>query len=183
MFFFIQKPYIFTTMQLSLMDSLENEKNAQSLKLQNAIKEIPQIALTYRSGSPINALLKITCSKDCADALRSNWDADKIEFIEQFKILLLNRANRLLGIYEVSTGGITGTVVDIKLILSAALLSCASGIVLAHNHPSGNLQPSAADKLATKKIKEAAKLLDIEVLDHLILTAESFYSFADDGEL
>ncbi len=88
-----------------------------------------------------------------------------------------------MGIYEVSTGGISGTVVDIKLVLSAALLSCASGIILVHNHPSGNLQPSAADKVATKKMKEAARLVDVEILDHLILTSDGFYSFADNGEL
>lgn len=180
---FIHEPYIFTIMQLSLMDSLENGKYAQPENLQNASKGIPQIKLTYTTGSPINSFVKICSSKDCADALRESWDADKIEFIEQFKILLLNRGNRLLGIYEVSTGGITGTVVDIKLILSAALLSCASGIILAHNHPSGNLQPSAEDKIATKKIKEAARLMDIEVLDHLIITADGFYSFVDDGEI
>ena len=180
---FILQPYIFTIMQLSLKDSLENEKYAQPANLQNALKGIPQIKSSYRAGSPANSLAKICSSKDGADALRESWDSDKLEFVEQFKILLLNRANRVLGIYEVSTGGISGTVVDVKLVLSAALLTCASGIILAHNHPSGSLQPSAADKVATKKIREAASLLDIEVLDHLILTMDDFYSFADDGVL
>lgn len=165
------------------MDGLDNVKYAQPANTLDAFKDIPKIELSYKTGRPVNALLKITSSKDGADALRSNWDTNKIEFVEQFKILLLNRANRLLGIYEVSTGGIAGTVVDIKLVLSAALLSCASGIILVHNHPSGNLQPSAADKVATKKIKEAARLVDVEILDHLILTADDFYSFADNGEL
>lgn len=170
-------------MKLSLMNELENSKNEQLSNLQHTLKGIPIIELSYKVGNSVNAFSKITSSKDCADVLRESWDVGKIEFVEQFKILLLNRANRLLGIYEVSTGGITGTVVDVKLVLSAALLSCANGIILAHNHPSGNLQASAADKVVTRKMKEAAKLLDIEILDHIILTKESFYSFADDGEI
>ena len=96
----------------------------------------------------------------------------------------LNGANRLLGIYEVSKGGITSTVVDIRLILSVALKSAATGIILAHNHPSGNLQPSIQDKDITKKIQEASKLLDLTLFDHLIVISDSaYYSFADEGQL
>ncbi|WP_062546183.1 JAB domain-containing protein [Rufibacter tibetensis] len=103
--------------------------------------------------------------------------------MEQFKVLLLNRNNRVLGEYGVSTGGVSGTVVDIKLILAAALLCCASAIILGHNYPSGNTQPSTVDKAMTKRVREAAAQMDIAVLDHIILTVDTFYSFADDGEL
>ena len=102
---------------------------------------------------------------------------------EQFKILLLNRANKVLGIYEVSTGGMSGTVADPKLIFATALKACASSIILSHNHPSGNLKPSNADLQLTQKVKEGGKLLDIEVYDHIILTTEGYYSFADEGQL
>jgi len=153
------------------------------LDLTEILKGIPQIELSYRTGIPADSMFQITCPKDSVDVFRQNWDANKIEFIEQFKVLLVNRNNRVLGIFEVSTGGIASTVVDIRLILSAALLACASGIILAHNHPSGNLKPSQADKLATLKIKEAAKLIEIALLDHVILTKEGYFSFAEDGEL
>jgi len=170
-------------MQLSLIDILDSEKADQLTNLQKGMKGISQIELSYKTGKAFTEFPKVSCSQDCVDAFRESWDAGKIEFVEQFKILLLNRANRVLGIYELSTGGIAGTVADPKLVFSAALLACASGIILAHNHPSGNLEPSAADKALTKKMKEAGRLLDIEVLDHVILTAEGFYSFADSGEI
>ena len=88
-----------------------------------------------------------------------------------------------LGIYHLSKGGIAGTVVDPKIVFSVALKSAASSLILIHNHPSGNLQPSEADKTITKKLVDAAKLLDINVLDHLIISIESYYSFADEGLL
>ena len=99
---------------------------------------------------------------------------------EQVEIVLLNRANKVLGISEVSTGGFSGTVADPKVIFSIALKACASSIIL-HNHPSGNLKPSQADLNLTKKIKNGGELLDIAVLDHIILTADSYFSFADEG--
>ena len=95
--------------------------------------------------------------------------------------MLLNRANRVLGIIEISTGGISGTVADPKLVFTAALKSAASSIVLAHNHPSGNLSPSQADINLTRKLKSAGESLDIAVVDHIILTSESYFSFADEG--
>ncbi|QCR24634.1 hypothetical protein C1N53_21265 [Pontibacter sp. SGAir0037] len=97
--------------------------------------------------------------------------------------MLLNRANRVLGIYETSTGGVAGTVADPKLIFVTALKACSSSILLCHNHPSGNLTPSAADLQLTKKMKQGGELLDIVVLDHIILTSEGYYSMADKGVL
>ena len=102
---------------------------------------------------------------------------------EECFALFLNRNNRIFGSYKISSGGITGTVVDIRLILSIALKSLSTGLILAHNHPSGNLKPSNADVDKTQRLKEAAKIMDIKLLDHLIITTEGFYSFADDGEL
>jgi DNA repair protein RadC len=101
--------------------------------------------------------------------------------VEEFKILLLNRAGRVIGCYEVSFGGFAGTVADPKVIFAVALKSCASSIVLAHNHPSGNLKPSQSDINLTQKLIQAGKYLEINVLDHIILTREGYYSFADEG--
>ena len=87
----------------------------------------------------------------------------------------------MIGSYELSKGGITATIADIRIILSVALKTLATGLILAHNHPSGNLKPSEADVNLTNKIKEAAKLMDIQVLDHLILADGGYYSFSDEG--
>lgn len=101
--------------------------------------------------------------------------------LEEFKVVFLNRANRVIGVYDASSGGITGTVADPRLILAAAIKSLAVSIILSHNHPSGNLKPSKADEDLTTKIKEAAKYHDIRVIDHMIITSEGYYSFADEG--
>ncbi len=98
---------------------------------------------------------------------------------EEFWILYLNNANKVVHKSQLSKGGITGTLVDVRLVLKEALELGAVGIILAHNHPSGALKPSEADKAITKKLKKAAEMLDIKVLDHLILTEKSFFSFAD----
>jgi DNA repair protein RadC len=110
----------------------------------------------------------------------SQWNLDKINLLEEFKIVLLNRANRVLGMITLSQGGVSGTVVDPKLIFVAALKAAASYIVLVHNHPSGNLKPSTEDLRLTKKLVEGGKLLDLLIVDHLIITNEGFYSFCDE---
>ena len=113
-----------------------------------------------------------------------NWDHDTIEHIEEFKLLLMNRSNSVLGILAVSKGGLSGTVTDVRLIYQGAIKANASGIIVCHNHPSGNLNPSESDTKITQKIKEAGNLKDIQLLDHLILTMDgSYYSFADNGLL
>ena len=106
---------------------------------------------------------------------------DNLTIKEEAVVLFLNRGNRVLGGYKVSSGGITATVVDIRIILAIALKCLASGIILAHTHPSGEINPSHADKVLTLKLKEASKMMDISLLDHLIITSESYYSFADEG--
>jgi len=147
------------------------------------IYEVAEIHLTYRSQVKPSMRPKISGSRDAYNVLLENWDKSKIEFIEQFKVMLLNRANKVLGIFEESSGSSTGTVADPKLIFAAAIKANACGIILAHNHPSGNLSPSQADLDLTKRVREGGKLLEIQLLDHLIVTAEGHYSFADSGVL
>jgi DNA repair protein RadC len=150
---------------------------------QKQIYDVAEIQLTYRTDVKPSMRPKISGSRDAYNVLLANWDDSKIEFIEQFKAMLLNRANKVLGIFEVSSGSSTGTVADPKLIFAAALKANACGIILAHNHPSGNLNPSQADIDLTRKMKEGGKLLEIQLLDHLIMTLEGYYSFADEGSL
>lgn len=144
---------------------------------------VSEIELVYRSKVKASERPKIASSADAYRILLDAWDPDKIEFVEQFNVLLLNRSNRVLGIYTISTGGTSGTVVDIRLIFAAALKANASGIIMSHNHPSGALKASQADRDITRKTKEAGRFMDIPVLDHVIVTAEGYYSFADDGAL
>ncbi|HEX5172078.1 MAG TPA: DNA repair protein RadC [Cyclobacteriaceae bacterium] len=123
---------------------------------------------------------KVTTSKDAFELLKS--DLTDIPH-EEFWVLLLNRANRVIKKSQVSQGGVTGTVADPKIIFKLALEELACGLILAHNHPSGNLTASQADVDLTRKLKEAGKLLEIQVLDHLILARQKYFSFADEGLL
>ena len=127
--------------------------------------------------------VKIKSGEDAYDVLLASWDLDTIELQEEFKILLLNRANEVLGIYPLSKGGITGTVVDQRLIFAVALKCNATGIIMCHNHPSGKLLPSEADITLTKSIGKCADLLEINLLDHLIITKNGYYSFSNEGKL
>lgn len=130
------------------------------------------------------SMLKIESSRD-ADAIFRQHPAFKadMEYREVFLIMLLNRQNQVIGMYTVSKGGRTGTVVDPSIIAFVAIGSLASGVILAHNHPSGSIEPSEADIRLTKKVKEGCLLLDITVLDHLIMTQEKYFSFADEGKM
>ncbi len=146
--------------------------------MNNTIKEI---RVSYSSGA--NNKVKINNSKDSYELLLSCWNLHTIELQEEFKVLLLNRNNQVLGIYPLSKGGVSGTVVDAKLVFSVALKCNASNLIIAHNHPSGNLNPSEADKSLTLKLKEAGKYLDINVLDHIVLSTQGYYSFADESRM
>jgi len=139
----------------------------------------PEIELKLKRGEVKK--MQIKSSKDSFEAFKLFYDQDTIELTESFIALFLNRANNTLGWLKVSQGGMTGTVVDIRIILGTALKIAAQSIILSHNHPSGNLQPSEADISLTKKIKEAAIFMDISILDHIIYTESGFYSFADEG--
>jgi DNA repair protein RadC len=127
---------------------------------------------------------KISASKDAFNLFWAHWDLEQIEHSEEFKILLLNRSNKVLGIADISKGGIAGTVTDIRIIFQYALKAHATSVILAHNHPSGNSLPSEADIQITKKLIEAGKILDIQVLDHIILCGdETYISLADEGRM
>jgi DNA repair protein RadC len=121
---------------------------------------------------------KITSSKDVVDYFEGRL-VDLHH--EEFWILILDRANQIIKSENISKGGITGTVVDSRLIFKSAIENLASGIILCHNHPSGNNQPSQADIDLTQKVKQAGKMFDIQVLDHIIIAGGKFYSFADEG--
>jgi DNA repair protein RadC len=148
---------------------------------QNASPNLAEISVSYSSKVKSKERRKITSSKEAEAILRVIWSEGKIELREEFYILLLNRANDVLGWCQIGAGGLTGTVCDPRLVFSIALKCLACSVILAHNHPSGNTQPSASDIQLTKNLYEGGKLLEITVLDHLILTAEGFYSFADEG--
>ncbi|MBS1731871.1 MAG: JAB domain-containing protein [Bacteroidetes bacterium] len=145
------------------------------------IPKVTWITLNYRPKIKPSQRPIIKSSRDAYELLRDTWDTNTLELLEQFKILLLNRGNYVLGMYHVSTGSAAGTIADPKIILATAILANATSIVLAHNHPSGNIKPSRADEELTQKIKHAADFLDLKVLDHIIITPESYYSFADEG--
>jgi hypothetical protein len=127
--------------------------------------------------------LKITSSQDAVNILRKLFDEDTINAYEQAYILYLNKNNKVIGYYHHSSGGIDGTVMDVQMISGMALKSLAKGVIIAHNHPSENTQPSDADKKITNQLKDALKLFNIYLMDSIILTDDSFFSFSDDGLL
>ena len=145
--------------------------------------QIAEVKLSYTASAMTTDLPVIKGSDSANQILSMNWDKETIGYREEFRVMLLNRAHRVLGILKVSEGGISGTVVDVRMILQAALLANCSSIILAHNHPSGTMYPSEADKAITKKIKNAAKAMDISVIDHIIISPfdNEFNSFADSG--
>jgi DNA repair protein RadC len=123
---------------------------------------------------------QIKCSKDVADIFQPLL-ADLLH--EEFWILFLNRSNRVISRMKLSQGGVSGTVTDVRIVMKKAIENLASGIIVCHNHPSGNLNPSESDTKITQKIKEAGNLMDIQLLDHLIISDKDYYSFADNGLL
>lgn len=144
---------------------------------------VSEIELVYRNKINPKERPKVTTSTVAYDILMQSWDMNKIELIEQFAVLLLDRGKNCLGISHVSTGSISACIVDPKVVFATALKARASGLILAHNHPSGNLTPSKADEYLTDKLSRGGNILDISVLDHLIVTPRGYYSFSDDGML
>ncbi|MFH2143029.1 MAG: JAB domain-containing protein [Bacteroidota bacterium] len=142
----------------------------------------PKVRIVYSKKQLPKDRKKIVSLKDAYEMLKEIW-SKQIDIREEMVILLLDRSNMLLGYQILSMGGITGTVADLRLLYSAALNALATGIIMSHNHPSGNLSPSEQDINLTKKIKEAGLVMDINLLDHLIITTDSYYSFADEGML
>jgi DNA repair protein RadC len=142
--------------------------------------QLAEISVSYKSKVKFSEMRTITTSKDAVDVFREVW-SNTMEVREEFYILLLNRANKVKAWYRVSEGGVTGTVVDPKMIFSVALKCGACSVIMAHNHPSGATKPSQQDIDLTKKIVSGGKFLEVSVLDHVIMTQETFFSFADEG--
>ena len=145
---------------------------------------IPEIKISFKVDKVKKSeMTQIKTSRQGYDVLREVFNADTIDWLEEAIVLCLNNANKVVGFYKLSTGGVTGTVMDPRIVFTVALNCGASGIILAHNHPSGTLRPSQNDIDITHKIREGGKLLDIKLLDHVIVTDEGYYSFADEGKL
>ena len=143
--------------------------------------KVAEVKLTYMTTVKASDRPQINTSIEVYKVLKENWNFEIIEFIEEFKIILLNRANRVLGIVPISVGGTAGTIADPKVIFVSALKCNASSVILCHNHPSGNLKPSQADIELTRKLKSAGQFLDLPIIEHIILTKEGYLSFADEG--
>jgi DNA repair protein RadC len=148
-----------------------------------ALFQAAEIALVYKTNVNLADRPIVKTTEQIYGVLMSIWDAGKIELVEQFNVLLLNRGNKIIGVYRMSTGGISGTVADPRLIFAAAIKAKAQKIITSHNHPSGNLRPSREDINLTDKIQKAGILFGIKVMDHLIVTGDGYYSFKDEGSI
>ena len=146
--------------------------------------KVNEIRISYKENISLSKSPSIKCSADAGKLLFETWDKDTIAIQESFKVLLLNNSNKIKGVYQLSTGSITGTLVDIRILFAVILKSLTVGVILSHCHPSGKLMPSEADKQLTEKIKNAAAFFDVKVLDHIIVVPNGdYYSFSDNGLL
>jgi DNA repair protein RadC len=148
-----------------------------------AIQPVSEISVVYVNRQKASERPTINGSSDAHRFLLKGFNQDTIAYQEQFVALYLNRANQVLGLYKVATGGQSSVVADPRMILATALKIAAMSVIVAHNHPSGIMKPSRLDEELTLKLKEGAKFLDVKVLDHLIVSpsGEAYYSFADEG--
>lgn len=146
--------------------------------------KVNEIKVSYKERITAPFWQKIKSSTDAAEMLYQHWDKNTIGLHESFKIVLLNNSNKVKGIYQISQGGITGTLVDMRILFGVILKTLSVAVILTHNHPSGTLKASEADRQLTKKIKRAAELFDIKVLDHILIVPNGdYFSFADNGIL
>lgn len=143
--------------------------------------KVGEVRLSYKPKS--KNIYKVVSSEDAYKVLLPTYKEGTIRYKEYFKVMFLNQSNQVLGYTLISEGGLTETCVDVRVILQAALLTNSVALILAHNHPSGNLRPSRQDMEITKQVKDAAKLMRIAVIDHLIISDMGYYSFADEGHL
>jgi DNA repair protein RadC len=144
---------------------------------------IPEFKIGLKKKGSFEEMFPVESPESAADFCRKCFDSDMIDWKEEFIVIALNRANKAIGFYKISSGGITGTVADPRVIFQFALLCNASTIILSHNHPSGNKKPSEGDREITHKVAEVGRLLDIKVLDHIIVTSEGYYSFSENDLL
>ena len=146
--------------------------------------KVNEIQVSYKEKISLSKSEAIKSSADAGKLLFDTWDKNTIGLQESFKVVLLNNSNKIKGIYQLSSGGITGTLVDIRILFAVILKTLSVGVILSHCHPSGKLKPSEADKQLTEKIKKAAAFFDVKILDHLIIIPSGeYYSFADEGIL
>ena len=144
--------------------------------------KVNEISISYKEKIRTIESKSVKSSEAAAKLFFESWNTDTIGFQETFKVLLLNNANKIKGVYQLSTGSLTGTVIDMRILFAVIIKTLSVNVILAHNHPSGQLLPSEADKKLTQKIKSAAEFFDVNVLDHLIITPSgNYYSFADNG--
>ncbi|MBC73579.1 MAG: DNA repair protein [Muricauda sp.] len=144
--------------------------------------KVNEIKVGYKNRIPAEQWPKIENSQEAAILLLDTWDQDTIALFETFKVMVLNNGNRVKAILPLSHGGMTGAIVDVRLLFGIVLKVAGTAIILAHNHPSGTLDPSRADKQLTCKIQKAGQLLDVRILDHIILTPDGkHFSLADNG--
>lgn len=143
---------------------------------------VSEVEILYKSKTKPSDRIKVACSRQAYEALMMVYDDDKIAHKEFFYAMYLNNANKILAVVKISEGGICSTVADVRVVMQTALLLNATGLMLSHNHSSGNLKPSQSDIELTKKMKAAAQTLELSLMDHIIVTPDStYYSFADDG--
>ena len=142
---------------------------------------VGEVELSYKP--KFKKLHKVISSEDAYRYMLSTYKKGTICYKEYFKVLFLNQANQILGYTLISEGGLTETTADVRLIFQAALLTNSVALILAHNHPSGNLKPSPEDIRLTKQIREASNFMRIKILDHIIISDTEYYSFADEGML
>lgn len=145
--------------------------------------QVSEIEVYYKRQVAYHQMPRVSSSADAEAYLRLSWGKRKMDHVEQFMVLYLNRSNRIQGWSRISQGGQSGTVVDPKIVFQIALKANASSIIVAHNHPSGNRQPSDNDKALTDKLRTIGRFLELNLLDHIILTSEAYLSFADEGLL
>jgi len=147
-------------------------------------QKVAEVELRYRTNINPKDRAQIKSSQDAYEIFLNSWNRNTIEFYEEFKVLLLNRNHKVLGMTTLTKGSTTGTIVDVKQLLQYALKTNASSIIVAHNHPSGNIEPSEADKAIKKKIVAGCEAIDVKLLDHLVIVHEGgYFSFADIGEI
>ena len=157
---------------------------SQSKRSNTGLKrQFEEVQLIYKNRMLAKDRPRINSPAMAYDVLKEIWNMDQIELLEEFMILLLDRRMKVMSFASISKGGYAGTVVDPKIIFAIALKRRTSGIILAHNHPSGNTSPSREDLTLTKRIKEAGKVLDITVIDHLIITKDSYRSLQEENYL
>lgn len=150
-------------------------------KLEVNMNGVAEVELIYRTSVPAGDRLKVKNTETAYKVFLDNWNREHLGLLEEFKVMFLNCKCGVLGVFSAFRGGITSTHVDPRLIYVAALRTAATSIIVAHNHPSGDVNPSRDDKVLTERLANGCKTLEIKLLDHLIITPERYFSFADAG--